>query len=242
MKCTNCGNDFEGKFCPECGTPAPRSATCPNCGAEVAGKFCAECGTPITSDPVASSSAAEEPSVEFHATQQCGQLLIDASTKLWRVIGHGGAKAPRASAGKFAKGALAVMTGGLSLAAEAAAKGVSSIAGKKDIPTYTFDQLLNYDLLEDDETITTGGVGQALVGGALFGGFGAIAGGVTAKRKNKRVVNSITIKLTLNDFNEPCIMIPLLEKPVKVKSKEYEIAYNTAQKMLSMLDVITHNS
>lgn len=121
-------------------------------------------------------------------------------------------------------------------------KGVSSIAGKKDIPTYTFDQLLNYDLLEDDETITTGGVGQALVGGALFGGFGAIAGGVTAKRKNKRVVNSITIKLTLNDFNEPCIMIPLLEKPVKVKSKEYEIAYNTAQKMLSMLDVITHNS
>ena len=37
MKCTNCGNDFEGKFCPECGTPAPRSATCPNCGAEVAG-------------------------------------------------------------------------------------------------------------------------------------------------------------------------------------------------------------
>ena len=53
MKCTNCGNDFEGKFCPECGTPAPRSATCPNCGAEVAGKFCAECGTPITSDPVA---------------------------------------------------------------------------------------------------------------------------------------------------------------------------------------------
>ena len=110
MKCTNCGNDFEGKFCPECGTPAPRSATCPNCGAEVAGKFCAECGTPITSDPVASSSAAEEPSVEFHVTQQCGQLLIDASNKLWRVIGHGGAKAPRASAGKFAKGALAVMT------------------------------------------------------------------------------------------------------------------------------------
>ena len=80
------------------------------------------------------------------------------------------------------------------------------------------------------------------MGGALFGGFGAIAGGVTAKRKNKRVVNSITIKLALNDFNEPCIMIPLLEKPVKVKSKEYEIAYNTAQKMLSMLDVITHNS
>ena len=85
-------------------------------------------------------------------------------------------------------------------------------------------------------------MGQALVGGALFAGVGAVVGGLTAKRKTKRIVNSITIKLTLNDFSRPCIMLPLLEKPVKVKSKEYEMAYNTAQKMLSMLDVITHNS
>lgn len=245
MKCTNCGNDFEGKFCPECGTPTPRSATCPNCGAEVAGKFCAECGTPITPDPVASSAAAEEPSVVFHATQQCGQLLIDAQNKLWRIAGEKGVlkHQPQSTGGnKFAKGALAVLTGGASLVVEAAAKGVAGMVGPKDIPTYSFDQLLNYDLLEDDETITTGGVGQALVGGALFAGVGAVVGGLTAKRKTKRIVNSITIKLTLNDFSRPCIMLPLLEKPVKVKSKEYEMAYNTAQKMLSMLDVITHNS
>lgn len=29
MKCTNCGNEFMGKFCPNCGTPAPVNDTAP---------------------------------------------------------------------------------------------------------------------------------------------------------------------------------------------------------------------
>lgn len=29
MKCTNCGNDFMGKFCPNCGTPAPVNDSAP---------------------------------------------------------------------------------------------------------------------------------------------------------------------------------------------------------------------
>ena len=50
IKCANCGNFFNGKFCPECGTaaPAPKVACkCPKCGTETTGKFCPECGTPI---------------------------------------------------------------------------------------------------------------------------------------------------------------------------------------------------
>ena len=29
MKCTNCGNEFMGKFCPNCGTPAPVNDSAP---------------------------------------------------------------------------------------------------------------------------------------------------------------------------------------------------------------------
>ena len=46
MKCKNCGYEFEGKFCPECGTRAEPEEKCPVCGTvrQNNQKFCSECG------------------------------------------------------------------------------------------------------------------------------------------------------------------------------------------------------
>ena len=45
-KCFRCGTEFEGYYCPECGTQWQEQKHCPNCGAVLAGstKFCNVCG------------------------------------------------------------------------------------------------------------------------------------------------------------------------------------------------------
>ncbi|MCM1306352.1 MAG: zinc ribbon domain-containing protein [Bacteroides sp.] len=49
-KCINCGNEFSGNFCPNCGAKAETGLHCPNCGKEVSAdvKFCSNCGQPIS--------------------------------------------------------------------------------------------------------------------------------------------------------------------------------------------------
>lgn len=46
VKCEICGTEFEGNFCPECGTKYESIKTCPKCGfeAKVNQKFCCNCG------------------------------------------------------------------------------------------------------------------------------------------------------------------------------------------------------
>lgn len=48
-KCKNCGADFDGNFCPNCGTGANTTRACPHCGAEVAAdmNFCNNCGMSV---------------------------------------------------------------------------------------------------------------------------------------------------------------------------------------------------
>ncbi len=66
-KCFRCGTEFEGNFCPECGTKWEEGKTCPQCGAALPGnaKFCNECGysflKPAPSSQVPAGSAPTTP-------------------------------------------------------------------------------------------------------------------------------------------------------------------------------------
>lgn len=52
-KCTKCGTEFEGNFCPSCGTPFQVRMFCPRCGTEVKPnqRFCSGCGAQFAPPP-----------------------------------------------------------------------------------------------------------------------------------------------------------------------------------------------
>lgn len=173
------------------------------------------------------------PSIQFRATKKLGPVQVDENNRLFKIQGKVTTVGKK---GGFFKGAMAISTLGMS---NLVMPGNMTKVGTKDC--YDFSDLVSYELLEDDSIVTSGGVGQALVGGAVFGAAGAIAGGITGKRTQKKKVNSLIIKVTLNNFNAPCIMIPLISKATKTDSKDYQNAFNQAHQILAILDVITHN-
>lgn len=234
--------------------------TCTECGKQFSDKApaCPECGCPISEMEFAESQATTEESSQGSAPidliksgvssllapgpeiQKVSVVQIDKTNRKFRIKGSVDKNGKKTSLiGGTAKGILAVGTMGMFVAAEKALGSGKKKVGSKE--WYNFEDLISYELLEDDAVVTSGGVGQALIGGALLGGAGAIAGGVTGKRIAKKRIDSITIKVTLNDFSTPCTLIPLITKPVKSNSKEYQNAFKSAHEILSILDVITHN-
>ena len=177
----------------------------------------------------------EEEIVKFKATQKLDCLQVDSANKMFKVEGQS-SDAFQKKKGGFLKTAMAISTYGLSKIAE---KAIKSSKEK----TYNFSDLHSFELLEDDSTVTSGGTGLALAATALTGSYVAGAvGGIVGKKKTKKVIESMIVKLNVNDFDCPCIMIPLITKSTKVGSNEYKEAYNQAQKIVSMLDLITHNN
>lgn len=76
MKCKNCGTEFTGKFCTNCGAPAQTNPVCANCGAEITGNFCMKCGAPAPKNetqPVQNEPAQQTEFVSETAPEQ-GQI------------------------------------------------------------------------------------------------------------------------------------------------------------------------
>ena len=244
--------------CPECGKEfSDKAVACPNCGCPID----AVLNSLAESSPSGGGEYPEETSVSekmmglvqngvsavieanknaIRPTKNIGPIQIDENHQKFRINGSVPMNGKKSGIGKtMFKGVMAMSTMGLSVAAEKLVGGNKQHVGNKEWLDYS--DLLNYELLEDDSIVTSGGVGQVLIGGALFGGFGAVSGGITANRTQKKKIESLYVKATVNNFSSPCIMIPLITKPTKTNSKEYETAFNLAHQILSALDVITHN-
>lgn len=108
---------------------------------------------------------------------------------------------------------------------------------KKQQDLYYYDQIVDFELLENGETITKGGLGRAVAGGLLFGGVGAIVGGVTGGKKSKGICKSLQIKITFRNSPKQTDYLNYIASETKTSSIIYKNAYKSAQDALSALQL-----
>ena len=111
----------------------------------------------------------------------------------------------------------------------------------KDLQIFDYSDMLDYELLEDGNSVSKGGIGRAIVGGALFGGVGAIAGGSTG-HKRKGTCSKLQVKITINSMDDPVIYLNFIVTETKKDGSVYKQQYALAQEALSALAIIAQSN
>ena len=109
--------------------------------------------------------------------------------------------------------------------------------------TIPFNDIVECSILENGATVQSGGVGRAIVGGALAGGVGAIVGATT--RGTKAVLSSLSIRIVTKDINNALCEIPIVKTETKRDSDEAKNAIKCAQKIyatvISIIDSVNNS-
>lgn len=107
---------------------------------------------------------------------------------------------------------------------------------KKNPDIFQFCDILDFELVEDGVSITKGGLGSAVVGGALFGGVGAIVGGGLGK-KQKDVVSKMSVVINLKNEFVSRLDIPLITSDTKKGGMLYKGSKEIAGQIMALLAV-----
>lgn len=117
---------------------------------------------------------------------------------------------------------------------------------RKNYDLFYYDQIVGFELLEDGESVSSGGLGTAIVGGALFGGVGAVVGGVTGRRKNKRVCNSLKLQITFRNSPWNTVYISYIDYQTKTNGPVYKSyiqeAYDTMAALQLAIEMTQKNN
>lgn len=101
---------------------------------------------------------------------------------------------------------------------------------------FKYEEILDFEVLEDGTSVTKGGLGKALVGGAVFGLAGAIAGGTS--KKTKQVCTKLQLKVTTRSVDNPIVYLDLINTEFKKNSFVYKEATKSVQDILSKFQII----
>ena len=128
-------------------------------------------------------------------------------------------------------------------------------AFKIDGDIFEYNNLLSFELLEDKQSIIKGGLGRAILFGAVLGGAGALfdigvaivagltgvfVGAVTGGKKTKGVCNLMKLRITLKDSHVDTIYIPFIDESTPINSSEYQTELANVQSCISALEIIAN--
>ena len=106
-----------------------------------------------------------------------------------------------------------------------------------------YSKIVGYELLQDGESVTSGGLGAAVVGGLLFGGVGAIVGGATGSKKSSSLCTSLQVKITINDTNNPAAFVVFHSGAgIERRSERYKYLFKSAHECISILQLICESN
>jgi len=130
-------------------------------------------------------------------------------------------------------------------------KFVNYLDNPMEVIKYSYQDILEVELIEDGDTITSTSrasqIGSAAVGGILLGGAGALVGSLTGKSKAAKEVQSISIKILVNDNDNPnheIYFIGSKSHGAKIKRTDplYEKAITEANYFASKVQLILKNT
>ena len=105
-----------------------------------------------------------------------------------------------------------------------------------------FDEILDFDIYEDGDSLTSGGLAQALIGGIAFGGMGALVGAISGEKRTKIITKEMKLKITINDINNPLINIQLINEEVRKDSEKYKKALYICEEATASFAVIMNRN
>lgn len=103
---------------------------------------------------------------------------------------------------------------------------------------WPLEEIQTYEIVENGQSISSGGIGSAVIGGMAFGGVGAITGAITGKKTQNKKVTTFRVKLNTNNIDKPVRYINLISGPTKSNSLTYKNAVSDADTIIASLNIL----
>ncbi len=102
---------------------------------------------------------------------------------------------------------------------------------------FNYDELIEFEVYEDGNSIAKGRAGSAVVGGILFGTIGAVAGGAR-QRAIKNTCTTLQVRIRVKNLTIPEIIVPFIKTETQKDSFVYKTMFNLARNFAATLAYI----